>query len=217
MSDQETSSGEFLNEHGRVVHRFALDMANLGLSVVGQRLISMLESEAWREFGDGLGVYRFLPGEFDYFLTQQGIERDHVMHGVADVAVKAKLEEFMDERRTGDRDYRRPLTDVRRENPNRPGRPIMPFGYTASDARLLHEEGTVSNLRPRLALGTATRRYRLTDGATTIVPSRQLPLVERLARSAVRLPDDELDSLIQALEDERKHRQSATSASPPHH
>jgi len=199
---------DFLDEHGRVVHRFALDMANIGLSVVADRLVSMVESEVWREFSDGLGQYRFLPGEFDYFLTQQGIERDHVMHGVTDVVVKAKLEEFMDERRTGDANYRRRVADVRRENPSRPGRPIMPFGYTTAEAKLLHEEGVVSSLRSRLALGTATRQFRSTDGATTVVPSRQRPLVERLARSADRLPDQELESLIRQLEEIWKRRRS---------
>lgn len=206
MTAADTSAEDFFDDHGRVVHRFAVEMANLGLAVVGQNLTAMLDSEAWMEFRDGLGAYRFLPGEFDYFLSQQGIDREYVMHGVADVTVKAKLEEYMDERRTGDPAYRRRLADARRENPARPGRPIVPFGYSASEARYLHEEGEIDTPRARLALGTAPRRYRVTNGESTVVPSRARPLVERLMRSAVRLPDDELAQLIDALQAEQSNR-----------
>lgn len=122
----ESAEEDFLDTHGRAVHPFSLDMANLGTARLGRELVAMLESGAWRTFKDGLGNYQFLPGEFDYFLSQQGVDRDHVMQGVRDVAMKARLEEAMDERRTGDEEYRRPLELARKVNPQRPDGPSGP-------------------------------------------------------------------------------------------
>jgi hypothetical protein len=36
----------------------------------------MFKSGSWRTFKDGLGTYEFLSGEFDYFLTQQGVHQE---------------------------------------------------------------------------------------------------------------------------------------------
>src|SRR4051812_3318393 len=112
---------EFTDTNARQVHGFALQMENLGLSRVADLLLAMQKSNAWREFKDGTGLYRFLPGEFDYFLTQQGVTRDTVINSVRDVKIKAELDEAMDERRTGERNYRRRLAEVRTELPDRPG------------------------------------------------------------------------------------------------
>jgi hypothetical protein len=199
--------------NGRQVHEFALEMHNLGLARVGERLLSMLESDAWQEFSDGLGNYRFLDGEFDYFLTQQGVERDHVMHGVQNVDVKARLETAMDERRTGEEGYRRRLAEARSHNPKRPGRPIVPFGYTLSESQLLLEEGVSARKTARPALGTSVRRWTNTGGKTTKAPSDQLPLLDRLTRSAARLSDEDLRMLSEALRAELLRRQEGRASS----
>src|SRR5258708_18105888 len=104
--------GTHTDRNARIVHRFAITMANLGLTQAGTELEKMYDSDAWREFEDGLGRYRFLPGEFDYFLTQQGVNREDVM-AIPNAKLKAKLEEAMDERRSGAPDYRRRIDEVR--------------------------------------------------------------------------------------------------------
>lgn len=53
---------EFTDLNARKVHAFASQMANLGFERMTEELLAMLDSEAWHEFKDGLGTYRFLPG-----------------------------------------------------------------------------------------------------------------------------------------------------------
>jgi len=194
---------EFTDINAEQVHSFALQMGNIGLSRVADLLVAMFESGAWHEFKDGTGIYRFLPGEFDYFLTQQGVTRDHVMHGIRDVQIKARLEEAMDERRTGEPGYRRRIAEARQEVPNRPGRPIEPFGYSKTESR--HLEGT-SQGTSRQALGRAPRQYRLTGGATTKRPNEEATRMERLQRTMVRLEDQELVQLAAAIKQELARR-----------
>lgn len=126
---------DLLDLHGKQVHAFATQVANLGFAKMADELLAMLDSGAWLEFKDGLGVYRFLPGEFDYFLSQQGVSREDVINGVRDLDVKARLDEHMNERRTGEDGYRRRVESVRRSNPSRPGRTIAPFGSTDGPKR----------------------------------------------------------------------------------
>lgn len=199
---------DFTDVNADQVHTFALQMSNLGLSRVTDLLLSMFQSGVWREFTDGTGTHRFLPGEFDYFLTQQGVTRDHVMHGVRDVKVKAQLEEAMDERRTSEPGYRRPLAAVRAEVPARPGRPIEPFGYNATEGKILLSEGSTTS-RTRPPLGRAPRSYRLSGGSTTRRPNEELGRLDRLHRSALRLDDEDLEALAQAIVDEQARRQLA--------
>src|ERR1700685_3120479 len=123
-------------------------MANIGYHRMADLIQSMLRSESWRSFTDGLGSYAFLPGEFDYFLTQQGIRREDVMK-LPDIAIKAMIEEAMDERRTGEDGYRRNVLQARAENPQRPGRPIEPFGCTQAEARSLESGGGTGGLSHR--------------------------------------------------------------------
>jgi hypothetical protein len=195
--------------NGDQVHAFALEMGNLGLSRVSDLLLAMFQSGAWMEFKDGIGIYRFLPGEFDYFLTQQGVTRDHVMYGVRDIKTKAQLEEAMDEQRTGEPGYRRRLTEVRTAVPERPGSPIEPFGYTKSESKHLQGAGDKIPLR-REALGRAPRQYRQSGGTTTRRPNEELDRVERLKRAVIRLPDDEF-ALIKQLIEQEFERRSVTS------
>src|SRR4029077_17657998 len=127
---------------GRRVSSFSLTMSNLGTSRAERMIIEMLESGSWREFSHGWGTFRFLPREFDYFLSSHGIDRDYVMATMRDMQVKARLEAAMDERRTGEDGYRRGLDGVGGENPGiaahriecRNGvielREPEPFGYT---------------------------------------------------------------------------------------
>jgi hypothetical protein len=205
-ADPRQPEPDFLDTHGRAVHRFALDMANLGTTRLADALTAMLESGSWREFKDGLGAYRFLPGEFDYFLSQQGVDRDQVMLGVRDVALKANLEAAMDERRTGTDEYRRRLEEVRKANPKRPGRPIVPYGYSEREAKVLVEEGRLPQTGHRPPLGPAARRFIVTGGKTSVAAAKQAPLVERLGRSAKRLSDEELEQLIATLRGELRQR-----------
>lgn len=199
---------EFTDVNGEQVHSFALQMGNLGLSRVADLLVAMFASGMWREFKDGTGVYRFLPGEYDYFLTQQGVTRDLVMHGVRDVKIKAQLEEAMDERRTGEEGYRRRLTEVRAEVPDRPGNPIEPFGYTQSESAVLEGDGR-QVARHREPLGRAPRQYRLSGGTTTRRPNEELDRSERLQRAVLRLPDDALAAMAKAIAQQQQQRREA--------
>lgn len=170
---------------------------------------SVEQMEAWRSFKDGLGSYNFLPGEFDYFLSQRGIRREDVMK-LPDVKIKAELESHMDERRTGENDYRRPVIEARDANPQRPGQPIEPFGYTQSEAKALvsHSGSGGTTIQHREALGSRVRRFGNT-GSTTNAKSELLPVAERVRRSAMRLSDDDLADLLAALKQEQQRRKRA--------
>lgn len=198
---------EFTDQNADQVHTFALQMSNLGLSRVTDLLLSMFQSGVWREFTDGTGPHRFLPGEFDYFLTQQGVTRDHVMHGIRDIKVKAALEEAMDERRTGEAGYRRRLQAVRAEVPERPGCPIEPFGYNTTEGKVLGQDGS-SHAATRPPLGRAPRSYRLSGGVTTRRPNEELGRLHKMLRAVTILEDDELIQLMVAVSAERTSRQS---------
>jgi hypothetical protein len=194
----------FLDLHGHEVHAFSMEMANVGFQRMADLLLSMLRSEAWRSFKDGLGSYNFLAGEFDYFLTQRGIRRDDVIK-IPDLEAKAAFEAAMDERRTGEDGYRRPVLRARDENPQRPGQPIEPFGYTEKEAKSLLN-GTQRAALAKPPLGDRVRRYTNTGGATTKTDRDVLPLGERLRRSAMRLTDDDLADLIDSLKQEQRRR-----------
>lgn len=197
----------FADLNGRQVRQFASQMANLGFARMTEALLSMLDSGIWREFVDGLGTYRFLPGEYDYFLTQQGVARDHVMDGVRDIDAKARIEAAMDERKTGEEGYRRRLTEARDSNPQRPGRAIEPFGFSTSEAKALVEGTGRQPPEHRQALGEAVRRFTNTGGRTSIRPSREhVPRWMQLRNSAERLSDADLDELLTALKAERRRR-----------
>lgn len=208
-------SQEFLDVNGHEVASFASQVANVGFAHFTDLLVAMFKSGAWRKFQDGLGVYEFLPGEFDYFLTQQGVERDDVMHGVRDIETKAQLEAAMDERRTGEPGYRRHFTEVRQINPRRPGRPILPFGCTAVEAKHLAELGTNIKPRAREALGAATRRYTRSGGQTSVRPSDRLPALERATRIAHRLNDDDLHTLHAEVNSELERRRKEAAQRLP--
>lgn len=192
---------DFTDENAEQVHQFSLEMSNLGFSRIADLVLGMLESGRWREFQDGLGTYRFLPGEFDYFLTQQGVSRELLMNGIRDVTVKAQLEEAMDERRTGTADYRRPFQEARDELPERPGNPVEPFGYSIADARALGRKAS-----SREPLGRAPRQWRLTGGETTLRPNERRTPIERLTTSVLRLTAEELELLRVAIDNELESR-----------
>lgn len=204
MSSAAKRDDDFLDVPGRAVHRFAMEMANLGLARFEQTLMAMLASDAWRQYHDGLGTYRFLPGEFDYFLSQAGVDREQVMQCLRDLDGKATLERAMDERRTGEEGYRRGIREVRRANPQRPGRPILPYGYTSSERRALLEVGALVHSKQLPALGSSVRRF--AKAATTKSASEQRPRWELLVASIVRLPDAELERAADAIEEERTKR-----------
>ena len=204
----------FADLNGRQVHHFASEMANLGFARMTEVLLSMLDSGIWQEFGDGLGTYRFLPGEFDYFLSQQGVGRKRVMDEVSDLDAKVRMEAAMDERRTGEEGYRRRLVDARAQNPQRPGRPIEPFGLTKAEAKSLVEPGAAQRRLDREALGGAVRRFSNTGGRTTHKPYREhVPQWQRLRNQAERLTDDDLDSLLDALKAEQRRRKRQNDSS----
>lgn len=194
---------DFLDLNGRQVHAFALEMQNLGFSRMTEKLLAMLESGSWQSFRDGLGQWQFLPCEFDYFLSSQGVKRDEVINGVKDMDAKAKLDEVMDERTTG-KETRRPVLDVRAANPTRAGREIEPFGLTSREAKAM-----IGESKHRAALGPSVRQWRKTGGQTTRAPGAQRPLVERLYIRARRLSPSELEELIDKLADLREQGQIA--------
>jgi hypothetical protein len=204
-----TTEHEFTDLNAKKVYAFASQMANLGFERMTQELLSMLDSGAWREFKDGLGTYKFLPGEFDYFLTQQGVTRELVMKGVQDLDVKARLEHHMDERRTGEAEYRRRIIEAREANPQRPARQMEPFGYTESEAKVLFS-GSQRGALARPPLGDRVRRYVNTGGKTTKTARDELPRIARLSRTACRLNDEDLASLIEMLREEQRRRRSKT-------
>ena len=103
---------------------------SVGLAHFTDLLIARFKSDARHKFQDRLGTFEFLPGEFDYFLTQQGVSSQDVTSGVRDIETKTQLEAAMDERRTGEQGYRCHITELRSTNPQRPGRPIQPLGHT---------------------------------------------------------------------------------------
>jgi hypothetical protein len=206
VSIESTENG-FLDLHGREVHAFSSGMANVGFQRMAELLLSMLKSEAWRSFKDGLGSHNFLLGEFDYFLSQRGIRRDDVMK-LPDVEVKAQVEAAMDERRTGEDGYRRPVLQARAENPEVPGRPIEPFGRTEAEVKALFKGSPTGGPGNRPALGIRVRRYTNTGGETTKLPSEMstVAAVERVRRAALRLGDDDLTDLIDSLKQEQRRR-----------
>ncbi len=205
---------DFLDLHGRQAHAFTSQIANLGFQRFTDLLIEMFKSGSWRSFKDGLGTYEFLPGEFDYFLTQQGVRREDVMNGVRDIETKAQLEAAMDERRTGEKGYRRRIDDVRDANPQRPGRPIHPFGYGLAEAKVLVNEGALPKSARRPSLGSAVRRYTSTGGKTSRSRAQERPRAEKIRRSAMRLSDEDLTTLVEALQVELRHRITAKQRNP---
>lgn len=202
----------FADLNARQVRQFASQMANLGFARMTEALLSMLDSGIWREFTDGLGTYRFLPGEYDYFLTQQGVAREHVMKGVQDLDAKARLEAAMDERKTGEEGYRRRLAEAREQNPQRPGRPIEPFGVTESERKALVSERVAAGNTRRPALGSRVRQFSATGGRTTQRPSEQAPVPRwmQLRNSAERLSDADLAELVDALKAEQRRRKRSS-------
>jgi hypothetical protein len=191
-----------LNLNGKQVHAFTIQIGNLGFSQMTDLIMSMFNSNVWREFTDGLGAYKFLPGEFDYFLTQRGVKREDIIHGIRDIEVKAKLDKAMDEGRTGEDDYRRRIEQARNENPTVPGRPIMPFGLTKNEAKYL-------KLKDAAAGRTEALGHRVRYFANHRKKKSSLPLLDRLIHSAVKLNDRDLDKLIESLKREQAARNNS--------
>lgn len=200
---KETGAGGVADENGEVVQRFSMTMHNLGLARAAEELVAMLKSERWLEWSQGGMTFRFLPGEFDYFLSQQDIQREDVM-AIPDLQAKAQLEAAMDERRTGEDGYRRAIKIARKELPKLPGRPARPYGYSRSEAEAIGKELSGKPAH-RPALGATVRRYRNTGGADSGTRDKR-PRWERLAASARRLPDEELAQLKQLIDDEHEAR-----------
>jgi hypothetical protein len=119
---------------------------------------------------------------------------------------KARLEAAMDERLpAGEDGYRRRLAEVRLANPQRPGRPIEPFGLTKVDEIALVSGNNAQRVGSREALGGAVRRYTNTDGRTAKKPYRDaIPRWMQLRNAAERLADDDLNALLDALKAERR-------------
>lgn len=204
MARRRGDAGGVADENGEVVQEFAMTMHNLGLNRAAEELVTMLKSGRWREWSQGGMQFRFLPGEFDYFLSQQDIRREDVI-AIPDIEAKAQLEEAMDERRTGEENYRRPFTQARAELPELPARPILPYGYGRGDADAIANEVAGAPKR-RQALGGTVRRFRTTG--TVEPPKDERPRWQRLAASAARLPDEELERLREQIEAEHDRRRA---------
>jgi len=190
------------DRNGELVHRFSLQMENLGFQRMADELVRMLDSGIWQDWKDGLGRVHLLPGEFDYFLSSCGITREDVMHGIRDMGIKARLEEAMDERRTGEDDYRRRYEEIK---PTLGRRNATTFGYTKSEQKTLNGRGVQHAPTKREALGTSVRRYGNTGNATT--PSRRKrSKVEQVERSIELLTDREFAKLSAWLAGHRRQR-----------
>lgn len=197
-----------LDSNGEVVHQFQLEMGNLGFARMEDRLRAMLESDAWREWRDGLGQARFLEGEFDYFLTAVGVDRDLIVKGVANLDVKARLDEHMDETKTGG-ETRRTLDQVLTDMPNRP---IEPFGWTKAEAKTLQKLGRINAATDRKPLGSRVRQYRHTG--VSKFARETVPRIERLIGQMVKLTDDELVRLAAEVDSERARRAERLGRTP---
>lgn len=196
-------SEAFLDTNGEIVHRFQLEMGNLGFARMEERLTAMLQSDAWKKWRDGLGQAGFLEDEFDYFLTAIGVSRDHVVKGVASLDVKARLDEHMDESKTGG-PSRRTLEQALADMPNRR---IEPFGWTQSEAKSLQKLG-VHAVGRRAPLGSRVRQYRQTGVSRFTQETR--PRIDRLIGQLPRLDDRELERLAEEIKHERNRRASTT-------
>lgn len=116
----------------------------------------------------------------------------------------------MDERRTGEEGYRRRIVAVRDSNPKRPGRPILPFGYTRAEARSLAGVDNSQQHRELPALGSAVRRWTKTGGKPASASRERLSPLERARRMALGLADEDLQELIERLHEEQQRRRGAT-------
>jgi hypothetical protein len=178
-------------------------------------VVAMLDSQAWREFTDTVGTYRFLPGEFDYFLALQGLAREQIMHGVRDIHATARLVAAMDERRTGERGYRRPVLLARRQNPPCPQRAIEPSVRTAAGADALvssaravspgHAEAVGRRVRPDVAQACSSSRA-ISEPSPDWMPLRA---------QALRLSDEDLARLGEAINFEQRRRRRGHPVRPP--
>jgi hypothetical protein len=199
-----------MDDCGETVAVFSMTMHNLGLARAADELVTMLDSNRWGKFVQAFQTFEFLPGEFDYFLTSQEITRDMVM-AIRNIEAKARLEAAMDERKTGEPGYRRPILVARAELPQIAGRTIMPFGYTKNEAKVLVKAGDLAETllgTAEPALGDRVRRW-VKTGATSS-PADRRPRHERLAASAVRLDDADLEALYEAVRAERTRRRRKT-------
>jgi len=192
------------DRNGELVHRFSLQMENLGFQRMADEIIRMLDSGIWQQWKDGLGRVQLQPGEFDYFLSSCGITRDDIMHGIRDMAIKARLEEAMDERRTGEDGYRRRYEQIK---PALGRRNVTPFGYTKAERETLNGKAFQKSPKRREALGASVRRYAATG--TTKAPSQQRSKVRQLEASIGRLNSREFDKLAAWFTDEKRRRQRA--------
>lgn len=197
------------DRHGEIVANFSMTMHNLGLQRAADELVKMLDAGHWHKFVQGFMTFEFLPGEFDYFLTSQDITRDQVM-AIRDIEAKARLEEAMDERKTGEPGYRRWIEQAWAEIPQIPGRTIMPFGYTEKEAKVLVNGSGLDaggfKKDHREALGEVVRRFNNAGGKPRKAPRAERPFWQRLVVSAIRLDDEDLEQLYEAVRVERQKR-----------
>lgn len=199
MSQRESRVSD---ENAQLVEAFSVEMANLGFERMTEHLLAMLDSGAWLKWKDGLGEVDLLPGEFDYFLSMCGVTRETVMHGIRDVEVKARLQQAMDERRSGDSEYRRSYNDVTAAVGKRRG--TQPFGYSGSEAKALAEAGVIEKPTRREALGATVRRFVATG--STKPQSKERTRLERVQASVSRLSDEEFAEFDDWLEQHREER-----------
>lgn len=108
-----------LRSHGEHVHRYARAVPNMGrIGDLTRATVELLRSEDWREYTDATGAYRFLPGEFDYFLALQTVEARDVARFYLSMEERAELAMAMDRSRTAEDGYRRTREDVAQAHPH---------------------------------------------------------------------------------------------------
>jgi len=104
---------------GDHVNQFARAVPNMGrVGDLTRASLEMLRSKDWRDYRDATGAYRFLPGEFDYFLALQTVDARDVARFYLTTEDRVELATAMDRTRTDEPRYRRSLEAVTTAHPH---------------------------------------------------------------------------------------------------
>ena len=193
-------SASTLTAHGAAVNAFGRHVHNLGrMGDLTAMILEMLHSEAWRRYRTATGTYRWLPGEFDYFLAVHDVDARDLPRLFLTPEKRAELAKAMDRTRVDDPHYRRSLDAAASANGTRhgllekwttyhwaPGDPIGPRVRSRIKTGVTFEESARARREVRLrSNGSWTR-------------------IQAVIRAAANLSDDEIRAVVDALRDRLK-------------